>query len=279
MASFRFSVHVAFSLIILGASVQLLAQESRTITPGQFHALTVPQGMTRMHIGEDYYSEDFSYEGETVAGAFRDFEAAEYFDLTTTVVLKYGLTDHVEIGVGVPFVASTFEKNTRDRSGLPSKITDRGLGNVFLHGGYGFAWNDESDYLLFQFDLGLPTDTRSEDLFSSGGNIVGSIEFEHYWNRFGITAGFLAESYADDGLDFEDWVYTGIVGINLDVTDRLFLGARVGFSSDDRVNVEIFGEHLLTHHSSLEVYVGEDVSGDTDARFIGVSLNFLFGDP
>lgn len=247
------------------------------MTPGQFHALTVPSKMLRVRANTDYYAEAFTYEGRDRSGEFKDFDAGDYFDLNASVEFKYGITDRIEIGMGIPFVSSTLKKNGADRSALPSRMESSGLGNVSLHGGYGLVWNGDSDYLLFQIDLGLPTDSRGSELFSFGGSLTAGVEYEHYWNRFGVTAGFLAESYAEDGFDFKEWDYTGIAGINVDVTDKLFLGVRMGFS-DDRTNIEIFGEHILTPRSSIEIFAGEDVSGDADAQFIGISLNYLIGE-
>ena len=251
------------------------AQETRTITPGQFHALTVPSSMLRVRANTDYYAEAYTYEGRDRSGEFREFDAGDYFDLNASIEFKYGLTDRIEIGLGVPFVSSTLKKNSADRSSQASKTESSGLGNLTLHGGYGMVWNGDSDYLLFQVDLGLPTDTRGNDLFSFGGSLSASVEFEHYWDRFGVTLGLLTESYADDGFEFNEWDYTGITGINIDVTHDVFLGARVGFSPD-RTNLEIFAEHVLTQRSSVEVFAGKDISGDADAEFIGISFNMLF---
>lgn len=167
------------------------AQETRTITPGQFHALTVPSSMLRVRANTDYYAEAYTYEGRDRSGEFREFDAGDYFDLNASIEFKYGLTDRIEIGLGVPFVSSTLKKNSADRSSQASKTESSGLGNLTLHGGYGMVWNGDSDYLLFQVDLGLPTDTRGNDLFSFGGSLSASVEFEHYWDRFGVTLGLL----------------------------------------------------------------------------------------
>ncbi|MCB1098853.1 MAG: hypothetical protein KDN22_24990 [Verrucomicrobiae bacterium] len=273
------SMHLFRHSILLIAAIAAVspssAQEMRSITPGQFHALTVPGGMVRLRANTDYYAEVYSYEGLDRSGEFREFDAGDYFDLNASIELKYGLTDRFEIGLGLPFVSSTLEKDNADRSLLPSKTESRGLGNVTLHGGYGLVWNGDSDYLLFQVDLGLPTDSRGSEMFSFGGNVSAGVEFEHYWDRFGVTAGFLAESYAEDGFDFNEWDYTGVAGLNLDITQEFFLGTRAGFSSD-RTNVEVFGEYVFSQRSSVEIFAGKDISGDTDARFLGISFNLLF---
>jgi hypothetical protein len=48
-----------------------------------------------------------------------------------------------------------------------------------------------------------------------------------------------------------------------------------GFFSD-RTNVEVFGDYVLSQRSSVEIFAGEDISGDTDARVLGISFNLLF---
>ncbi|MEZ5299515.1 MAG: hypothetical protein R3F11_02430 [Verrucomicrobiales bacterium] len=250
---------------------------SRRITPAQFHALTVPADLWRVNIQTEYYTENYSYDEEDDFGRVHWFDADDYFEETTTLTVKRGITDFWDVGVEIPLVYSEFQRASSDRSSsYPHSANEWGLGNVRLTTGIGTSWNHESDYLLLDLAIGLPTDTRDNDLFSTGGDARAILTYEHYWDVFGVVASGYGEYYADNDFSGGEWEWGGQAGIAIQATDDIYATV-VADVQEDKTAIEGFVEFVVGSRSSIEIFGGIDVDGDDDAKYVGIGFNILFG--
>lgn len=246
-----------------------------TITPGQFHAQTVPRGFTRWVFENEYYSENYYYEEEDGDGDLHEFVAENFYEWTGSLVAKHGLTDHLEVGMRLPVIYGYLEKDRSDRiSNLRRSREEFGLGNIGLLLGLGQSWNEESDFLMLEGELGLPTDTRSRDWFSGGGTGYAAATFEHYFNRVGFIVTGFTDYYAENGYGGGDFDFGYLVSLALEPLDRVFIRAGAGQQEDIAI-VEGSVEWQWANAASVEFFGGWDVSGDRDAVYIGVGVNVL----
>ena len=176
-----------------------------TVTPGQFHALTIPKAEYRITLSTELYGNDYMYYTIDDEGNRRDFTNGDFKEWTTSLSLRYGLTEAIEIGLRIPFVAAEFEADPADDTGeIPSQVDESALGNINLNTSYGKSWNEESDNLLLTAQVGLPTDGKDHFLLTNEGSARVSGTFEHYWDRLGVIAGAAGNYYAEDGLSDGD---------------------------------------------------------------------------
>ena len=248
-----------------------------TITPGQFHAQTVPRGFTRWVIENEYYTENYYYEEEDDNGDLHDFVAKNFYEWTGSLVAKHGITDHLEVGMRLPVTYGHLEKDRSDRiSNLRGSKGEFGLGNIGLLLGLGTSWNEESDFLMLEGELGLPTDTRSRDWFSGGGTGYAAATFEHYFNRVGFIVTGFTDYYAESGYSDGDFDFGYLVSLALEPVDRVFIRAGAGQQESITI-VEGSVEWQWANAASLEFFGGWDISGDRDAVYMGVGVNVLQG--
>lgn len=244
-----------------------------------FFATTLPRGATRISIFSDYYTENYEFFARDIRGEERDFLTDDFFEWETSLALRHALTDQIELGFRLPIVYSEIDANPLPGEHRGYRRSETGLGNIGLLAAYGIEFGpDASDILLFDAEFGIPTDTRSDE-FVGGGHTFGSLTYEHYWDRLGVTAIAGAEYYAESGYSGGEWEFNYLAGPSYQWSDRLYtavlLGQRANF---DILQIDVSASFLLTPRSSLEFYWGKDLEGPAGATFFGIGLNTIIGE-
>ena len=200
-------------------------------------------------------------------------EISEFDEWTTAAALTFGVTDHLELGLAVPFVRGHMSNEVLVGDDEPGTESDEtGLGNVRLLAAAGWTWNDFSDNLLIEFETGLPTDSRGDD-FAAGGDGRLAVTIEHYWERLGVIGVVAANYFAEEGFDDLNTTIDFLGGFGLELSSRAFLSMLAGGANGIAAGEATF-ELILGGGTSLEFFAGGDLEGDASARFAGVSVNF-----
>ncbi len=247
-------------------------------TDALFFATTLPRGSTEVSVFSDYFTERYEFSALDAHGEENDFLTDEFYEWTNSISVRHALTDQFEIGVRIPVVQSSIDAPRVRGQHKGFRRNETGLGNIGILAAYGIELgSDDSDILLLASELGLPTDSRSED-FAGGGNAFVSLTYEHYWHRLGVTAVASADCFADSGFAGGQWTWAYLVGPSFQVSDRLYTSALIGQRDDfDVLQMDVSASFLLTPRSSLEISWGRDLDGPAKASFIGIGANYVFG--
>lgn len=246
------------------------------ISPGQFFATTVPKGAWRLNVGLEYWRERYEYYANDFwdIGPENRFVAQRYYELYAVATATYGLTDHWEVGVGVPYVRGYLHKDRNDHvSGVWTLDEQGGLGDVRLLVANGHTWKGGDANLLASLEVDLPTDTRTAPFAGGYGEAHLSVTGERYWGRAGLigTAGvdYYREKEAADSTAEFGWQ----AGAGYQFTDRLFGSALLG-GAGENVSLELSFEYVYRRGRSVEFFLARDLSGPARAVAFGVALNF-----
>jgi len=255
---------------------------------GSFFALTAPKGALRANLTGDYWSEDLRYDASEFdsdaradAGGDGDeeeptFEAQGFHETTVTLTLGYGLTDHWEIGMGIPLIRGYLERAPDDGvEGFPQTVEAAGLGNLRFFVAASNSWADGDKNLLGALEFALPTDSRGAPFGGGNGEVRLSVTAERYWDRVGVIGSTGATVYLDEEISSSEAMGEFSVGLGLQASESMF--SSLMFTAEgDAVRPELSVEVLVQPNLSLELYAGRDVAGDAHARSLGMTLNFWF---
>lgn len=248
--------------------------------PGQFFALTAPKGAVRANVTIDYWSERLRYTASDFGtGNPEDettFAAPAFNEKTVTLTLGYGLSDHWEIGVGIPMIRGHLERFPDDGvTGFASTVEDSGIGNLRLFVATSSSWADGDKNVLSMLEIALPTDSRGAPFGGGQGEVRLSLTAERYWNRVGVIGSTGATVYLDEEIGSSETTGEISVGVGLQAAESMFASLMVTREGDS-FRPELSVELLLRSRVSLEVFAGRDVAGDAQARSAGVTMNFWF---
>jgi len=253
---------------------------------GQFFALTAPKGALRANLTADYWSEDLRYSASEFGsgddgnggddgddGDETTFAARDFNEKTVTLTLGYGLSDHLEIGVGIPVVSGRLERAANDGVEVfPSIVEASGLGNLRFFVATSNSWADGDKNVLGVLEVALPTDSRGAPFSGGNGEVRISVTAERYWNRVGIIGSTGATVYLDEELGSSETVAEISLGLGLQAAESMFTSLM--FTGEgDALRPELSVEVLVRPNLSLELFAGGDISGDANARAAGVTLN------
>jgi hypothetical protein len=241
------------------------------------HATTIPKGTTEFSLISEYYQENFEFYAEDHHGNGDDFLTDDFFEWTTAFEVSHAFSNQLEIGLRIPVIHSEIDAAAVAGKHPGYHRSETGLGNIGLLGAYGIEFgSDQSDILLFEAALGLPTDTRSDD-FAGGGHAMATVTYEHYWDRLGITALFGVDTYAESGFSGGEWAPFYLGGPSYQWGERLYTSALIGQRDFDVLQIDLHASYLLNARSAVEVSWGKDLNGEADASFISLGLSYIIG--
>ncbi len=250
---------------------------SSRFTNALLFSTTIPFGTTKFTAFSEHYTENYQFYTEDLCGNGRDFITDDFFEWTSGLEVRHALSQHFEVGVRLPIVHSEIDAPAVRGQHRGYHRSETGLGNIGLLAAFGIEFGPhQSDIFLVEAQLGLPTDTRSDD-FSGGGHAVATATYEHYWDNFGVTARFGVDLYADDGYSGGDWTPFYLAGPSYQWGDRLYTSALIGQRDFDIVQLDLHASYLLGTRSSIELSWGKDLTGEADASYISLSLNYIMG--
>lgn len=245
--------------------------------PGQFFALTAPKGALRANLTADYWSEELRYSASDFGSPSEDIEptflARDFNEKTVTLTLGYGVSDHWEIGVGIPVISGRLARSPDDGvEGFAATVEESGIGNLRLFIATSNSWADGDKNVLSVLEVALPTDSRGAPFGGGEGEIRFTVTAERYWNRVGIIGSTGATVFLDEDIGSSETTGEFSVGLGLQAAESLFASLMVT-REGDAFRPELAVELLLRSNLSLEVFAGRDVAGDAEARSAGVTLN------
>ncbi|NNJ92484.1 MAG: hypothetical protein HKP55_12485, partial [Gammaproteobacteria bacterium] len=198
-------------------------------------------------------------------------EKSRYHESGIQAKLSHGIADNWEVGLIIP--VNEIRTNSTEIVGgnAINKLHKEGIGNLGLTTATTNSFNDDT-YLFFEAILGLPTDTRSQQLV---GGATGSVELSltRYWGDWGIKG--LVSEYFSAAKDFDDWSSntTYKVGVSTLLAEQLYGSLLLGESDGFEVG-EITLEKKLDNDKTLELTVETDINGSRDALSVSLGLTF-----
>lgn len=246
--------------------------------PGGFFALTAPRGVFRINLSADRWSERLAYSDEDFGAPPGPSRAASEFDERTLALsVGYGVNDHVELGAVVPVVRGHFVRAGDDASpSVPPSRDASALGDVRLFAAASTSWNEDSDHLLGNVEVALPSDGRGAPFTGGNGSVRAAATAEHYWARLGIIGQVGVTTYLGETLGDSESVFEIGAGVGLELPGHVYVSA-IALREGDALRPELSTELLLGGRSSLEVFAGHDVGGTADALSLGAALNLWVG--
>lgn len=248
------------------------ARAAETQTPGSFFALTTPRGTIKTQLFLGHFREQSLYQERDRLGVPTYREQNEYRQWDSGVQVKYGLTEHLDVGIHVPLTHATEVSVVTLGDAGRARRSSTGLGNPVLLADLGGSLGRGATHALLEMELGLPT-SDDDEVFSSGSTFRLAANLEHYWDHIGVL-GIIARDWSA-AEDFEDWEsqFSYQVGLGAELGPRLYGSVLLG-EYDHIANAEASLEYLLGSRLSVELNLTADLEGDREAweALVGVNL-------
>lgn len=258
--------------ILLYGGALAVAAEGDMSRSDEFSGSTSTRGNTTLKLSVEHYRNKAEYTERNNTGIITFQERSRYQASGFQARLNHGVTDNWEVGLMIPLNQIRTTSIEIIGGNAVNRLHKKGIGNLGLTTALMKSFNDDDTHLFFETVLGLPTDTRSQQLV---GGATGSVELSltHYWGNWGIKG--LVSEYFGAEQNFEDWSSSSTykAGLSTVISERLYGSLLLGKS--DGYNVaEISLEKSLDNDKTLELTVETDLDGSRDALSVSLGLAF-----